>query len=168
MAIKCTHPDNYDQESINYKGLVVNVKSLDPISKRAEGGKIHQGIPFYYYYDEATWQFVRDKQIPTAKVRNMCRKCLKKSLSTDEPHYGDGVYMTLHSDLYNANTTTEVLKSHGIGKRSFKATYMCCSAETFRKIPCTGGVVRSVVHQVNQVGRLAMNPESVIQMSDGR
>ncbi len=168
MAIECTHHhDDYDQESIDYKGFITDVKLIDPISMKAEREKLHRGSNLNYYYEELTWQYVRDRQIPTAKIRKMCRNCLEASLTTNEPHYGDGVYMTLHPNLYNIKTTPEVLKSHGIGIRPYKATYLCQKPETFRKIPLTGGVIRSKIHSVNKDGRLAIDPNSVIPMSDG-
>lgn len=108
----CGHtvPIDFDQEQIELTGKVSDLNMLDPISYKAEATELYKGIELYYYYEEDTLKFIDDGSAPKAKFKNLCESCLLETLQTDEPHYGDGVYLTQHKQLFDNATHEEVKK----------------------------------------------------------
>lgn len=69
---------------------------------------------------------------------------LRASLKTNDPHYGDGVYMTCHEDLDRA--APAVRKAHGerVAERTTRAVYEVVDTGRLRKYRGTAGVMRWV------------------------
>ncbi|RWU13111.1 hypothetical protein [Anoxybacillus flavithermus] len=160
----CGHtvPIDFDQEQIELTGKVSDLNMLDLISYKAETTELYKGIELYYYYEEDTLKFIDDGSAPKAKFKNLCESCLLETLQTYEPHYGDGVYLTQHKQLFDNATHEEVKKSHGISYRKHRATYVCLDESVFRKIYKTGGVVRSCKHTVQTIG-----DKKMVSVDDG-
>lgn len=155
---ECGHqiPADFNQERIELVGRVTDPAKIDTKSYESETTELYPGLEFYYYYEEKTYQFINMGEPPKARLQNLCQSCLLNTLKTEEPHYGDGVYFTQHSQLFDSETHQEVLLSHGIPYRPYRATYICMDASVFRKIYKTGGVLRSSKHTVEQINDTKM------------
>lgn len=163
-SCKCSIPPGFDQNLLDYVGKVNDISLLDDLSKKIELDSLKNGNNIYYYYDEITLQYIADGEPPTASLQQLCEDCLRNSLLSPTPHYGDGVYFSAHPDLYSQNTSKEVVDSHGIGVREFKATYMCLDNSPFIKINKSGGVLRSYNHSIKD-NRACLTDGVVLLMS---
>ncbi|WP_338754942.1 hypothetical protein [Bacillus sp. FJAT-52991] len=156
--LACGHdvPREFDPEQVEVIGRVIDLVKLDPISYEAEITELYSGMELYYYYEEKTFQYISDGTPPKAQFKNLCESCLIESLKKEDPHYGDGVYFTQHSCLFDQNTHSEVVQSHGIPYRPHRATYTCMDESVFRKIYKTGGVIRSSKHRIEDINNTKM------------
>ncbi len=166
-CLNCGERFDYDQENISYQGRVRDADALDEISRQAEDARLRDGCILYYYFEEITLQYISGGRIPTARARKLCQGCLKATWETDTPHYGDGVYLTFHPQLFAFQTHAGVLASHGISSRPYRAIYLCNEPGHFRKVLRSGGVTRSRVHNETAEDRLEILPGVLWQMSDG-
>ncbi|MEZ7172939.1 hypothetical protein [Sporosarcina sp. OR05] len=157
-TFNCGHeiPENFNPEEMELCGSITDISKIDLQSHEAEVTELYSGIEIYYYYEEKTYQYISNGEPPKARYQHLCLNCLMDTINTREPHYGDGIYFTQHSQLFNNKTHQEVLHSHGIPYRSYKATYVCLDETSFRKIYRSGGVLRSTTHQVESVGGIKM------------
>ncbi|MEH7254783.1 hypothetical protein V7111_21990 [Neobacillus niacini] len=160
----CGHdvPEDFDQENIELIGQVTDLTQLDTVSYDAETTNLYPGVEIYYYYEEKTFKFISDGTPPKARFQNKCEACLLESLTTEEPHYGDGVYFSQHKQLFHMETHEETVRSHGIPLREYRATYICLNEAVFKKIKKTGGVLRSRKHIVENI-----NDQKLVSISEG-
>lgn len=87
---------------------------------------------------------LRDEIADSGKVGPMAR-CLteremRESLDTDNPHYGDGAYVTFHQRLDKAHV--KVRRRHGlhVSARKYRAVLRVHMRQRFRRVQQTGGV----------------------------
>lgn len=111
---------------------------------------IEDGDQFYHYFfdDSSICTHILGERVVKSLALCACVDCLKNSITTDNPHYGDGAYGTINKYIIPNETANpqSIIRAHGLSmleKRIFRAVVRINKAEFFRKIPKTGGVVRS-------------------------
>lgn len=116
--------------------------------REAETSEFHVASVVYHYFPGerkvASGRTLRDEIEATGRVGSAAR-CfsegeIRDSLSTSEPHYGDGTYVTFHDELDKAHS--EVKRHHGdtVSRRTYRAVLRVHLCRRFLRIRQTGGV----------------------------
>lgn len=158
---KCARAEN-NRSKILWVGRAVNVMSvirqgtLTPewfqsygteVDVDAESRDIAVGIIVYHYFDSEVLigsEPLGDHILATGRVASKARqwsmKELQASMTTEEPHYGDGTYVTCHSMLSTA--PYELRRHHGISvaKRRSRAVLEVLQSVRLIRIWQTGGI----------------------------
>lgn len=120
------------------------------VDRAGEAGEFVEGafalVYHYFLGDEVLasgktlLEEIRQTMQVGSKARCWSSGQIKESLNTDEPHYGDGAYVTFHSDLANAHL--EVRRNHGmsVSVRRYRALLRIIDISRFNRIPRTCGV----------------------------
>jgi hypothetical protein len=143
---------NISAKPLRIKGLKGKaIKCTDEVSQDIEriislSKAIEDTTVYHYIADEATARRVVESGKIRFMAKCMCEHCILLSLDTDNPHYGDGAYLTLHARLNYEDTDRNVKRAHGIdiAMRKFRAIVELDPVNKFIKILQTGGVIRSL------------------------
>lgn len=75
-----------------------------------------------------------------SKARCLTSDQIMDTLGTDDPHYGDGAYVTFHSNLGGAHK--DIQRHHGIrvSQHSYRAYLRIKQTNRFHRVYQTGGV----------------------------
>ncbi len=109
---------------------------------------LEKSYTFYHYFPDKADVFNSIKTSLSIGSRALCKcvDCLKQSMITDNPHYGDGAYGTFNESFSPTTPCDSVVKSHGIDfrDRPYRAVVIINDPNSFVKFPKTGGVLRNI------------------------
>lgn len=119
----------------------VDISGLCQKCLRVEFKKVGNVTVLYHYFPEDCLDDIMAHACVLSRARCWTYDQMLASLATDDPHYGDGTYCTLHHDLYGA--CPEVQRAHGgaVAYRRYRAVFLVRDPEAFHKVRRTGGVV---------------------------
>ncbi|MGL5647918.1 MAG: hypothetical protein ACRDDY_08710 [Clostridium sp.] len=141
---------NQDKTIFNGQ-LNTNILNFDEVD--IEEYEVEKGDIIYYYFDKPHMELIKGDKDVCSRARNVCKICIEDSISKTfeerNPHYGDGVYFTMHDNLNNAKE--EIKSCHGsyVAKRTNRVKFMVKEAVEFLKIYKTGGVLKTNEHTTN-------------------
>lgn len=137
----------YDQENLKISGILEK-KQMDKIAEECEDISISDIKYIYYYFMKKDLSIIQTNCDAAAMPRQFCADCIDKTikdtLSKKDPHYGDGVYLSIHKDLKNASL--EVKSAHGenVSNREYRIKFKIISNLELKKFTGTGGVLRTI------------------------
>lgn len=114
----------------------------------AEVAQMATDVWVYYYFDGD--QLIQDGRplvthIMTSRAvgsvaRGLSLQEIYASLGSDEPHYGDGTYVTFHGGLNDSHD--EIKRNHGMGtsSRNYRAVLKVLDVQRFSRVMQTAGV----------------------------
>lgn len=127
--------------------------------EEAERLEIDEVTTFYhYFYDSSgTARKIQESGVVASRAKCMCTECIKRSLTTSQPHYGDGAYGTANGSFQpHDEEPVSVLRAHGftdLKNRTLRAVLRLKNPDAFRKFPNTGGILRSHPSPTEQLMR---------------
>lgn len=142
----------YDQEKLNIRGIL-NQSNMDRIAIDTENISIEEIDYVFYYFNEWDLIKIRDSGNVAGMPRLWCEDCIIDSIEdtyiSGNPHYGNGVYLTLHENLINANDEVKCAHGQDVSNRKYRAKFEVKDNNYLKKILNTGGVLRTIENEWN-------------------
>lgn len=156
-SLKCNQCESiyeiYKQEEMLIEG-VLPTHNMDSIAIEAERTSIEDIDYVYYYFNKGTLPKIKNSGNAAGIPRQWCIECIIKSIEdtyiTRDPHYGDGVYVSLHDDLKNANERVKFAHGEVVSNREYRAKFEVINSIFLKKIKNTGGVMRTIENNLTK------------------
>ena len=116
----------------------------DRRSAQAEVATVIGGTLVYHYFEEVYLRPVSSEGRICSKARCYSRTEIEASIGTDDPHYGDGAYVTCNRGLRSAHREVKLAHGQHVASRRYRVVLKVRQQAAFRKISRTGGVSRTV------------------------
>lgn len=133
--------------TVDLKGQATTTDLCGSSDVEAENAVLVEGTEFYHYFSSGRELFdsIKTMRRIASRAHCKCSDCLRRSMTTREPHYGDGAYGTLNTGIEPTRGFDPVVAAHGInpGMLPFRAVVRLINPSEFVKFQGTGGVVRS-------------------------
>lgn len=138
--------EDIDQNEFKVSGrlekIMMSDKEID-----IEENELEKGDIAYYYFNESDEECIKGNQNAAGKARSLCEECIydtiEKTFTVKDPHYGDGVYLTLHNDLNNSNEYVKNCHGNYVANRSLRVKFRINKPELIIKVSNTGGVIKT-------------------------
>ncbi len=149
-SFKCdrcgTRHQTYNQDNLLLSGII-NENEMDEIAQLNENINITDIRYVYYYFEKRSLPIILTNNNAAAIPREYCVDCIKQSIKDTfiekDPHYGDGVYISIHKNLKNASDPVRYGHGEQVSKREYRIKFKIISSDYLNKISNTGGVVKT-------------------------